>query len=188
MYFPKPAYAARRRRIYLLLLCLLLAGPVGTGCDTRPDPPQNRLAGEISPYLRSHAHNPVDWYPWGAEAIDRARREAKPIFLSVGYSTCYWCHVMEREVFSNPDIAALMNAHFINVKVDREERPDIDKIYMTATQLVTGGGGWPNSVFLTPRPGTVFRRYVLSPRGPARATGFSPNFKPVERGLERQAR
>ena len=150
MYFPKPAYAARRRRIYLLLLCLLLAGPVGTGCDTRPDPPQNRLAGEISPYLRSHAHNPVDWYPWGAEAIGRARREAKPIFLSVGYSTCYWCHVMEREVFSNPDIAALMNAHFINVKVDREERPDIDKIYMTATQLVTGGGGWPNSVFLTP--------------------------------------
>ena len=151
MNFSIPAHSAWRRRIYPPLLCLLLfAGPAGTGCDAQSDPPLNRLAGEISPYLRSHAHNPVDWYPWGREAIDRARREAKPIFLSVGYSTCYWCHVMEREVFSNPDIAAIMNAHFVNVKVDREERPDIDAIYMTATQLVTGGGGWPNSVFLTP--------------------------------------
>lgn len=110
----------------------------------------NRLSDELSPYLQLHAHNPVDWYPWGPEAIDRARREQKPIFLSIGYSTCYWCHVMERKVFSNPDIAAVMNAHFINIKVDREERPDLDEVYMTATQLMTKGGGWPNSVFLTP--------------------------------------
>ena len=151
-----PARAARIRRVSpistcsFLIACILLTGLSGPGCDSRSEPSRNRLADEISPYLRSHAHNPVDWYPWGREAIDRARREEKPIFLSVGYSTCYWCHVMERRVFSDPDIAAVMNAHFVNVKVDREERPDVDEIYMTATQLVTGGGGWPNSVFLTP--------------------------------------
>jgi len=110
----------------------------------------NRLAGESSPYLLLHQHNPVDWYPWGEEAIERARREDKPIFLSVGYSTCYWCHVMERESFSDPAIAELMNREFVNVKLDREERPDLDEIYMTATQILTEQGGWPNSVFLTP--------------------------------------
>ncbi|HEY0554153.1 MAG TPA: DUF255 domain-containing protein [Thermoanaerobaculia bacterium] len=110
----------------------------------------NRLAGESSPYLLLHQHNPVDWYPWGPEAIERARREDKPIFLSVGYSTCYWCHVMERESFSNPAIAELMNREFVNIKLDREERPDLDEIYMTATQILTEQGGWPNSVFLTP--------------------------------------
>ena len=110
----------------------------------------NALIGETSPYLLLHAHNPVDWYPWGPEALERAKTENRPIFLSVGYSTCYWCHVMERKVFSNPEIADLMNASFINIKVDREERPDIDEIYMTATQIMTGSGGWPNSVFLTP--------------------------------------
>ena len=110
----------------------------------------NKLINENSPYLLLHAYNPVDWYPWGDEALSKARYEAKPIFLSVGYSTCYWCHVIERLVFSNPQIADLMNQWFVNVKVDREERPDIDKIYMWATQLLTGGGGWPNSVFLTP--------------------------------------
>jgi uncharacterized protein YyaL (SSP411 family) len=128
-----------------------------------PDPerPTNRLARESSPYLLLHAHNPVDWYPWGEEAFARARAEDKPIFVSVGYSTCYWCHVMERESFSHPEIAALMNQTFVNVKVDREERPDVDEIYMAATQILTGQGGWPNSVFLTPdlRPfyaGTYF--------------------------------
>ncbi|HKV07794.1 MAG TPA: thioredoxin domain-containing protein, partial [Thermoanaerobaculia bacterium] len=110
----------------------------------------NRLAGESSPYLLLHQHNPVDWYPWGAEAIEKARQEDRPIFLSVGYSTCYWCHVMERESFSSPAIAELMNRHFVNVKLDREERPDLDEIYMTATQILSGQGGWPNSVFLTP--------------------------------------
>ena len=111
----------------------------------------NRLNEESSPYLLLHAHNPVEWYPWSAEAIERARLEDKPIFLSVGYSTCYWCHVMERESFSDPEIAALMNRNFVNIKVDREERPDIDEIYMTATQILTQQGGWPNSVFLTPK-------------------------------------
>ena len=110
----------------------------------------NRLIHETSPYLLLHAHNPVDWYPWDDEAIERAKRENKLIFLSVGYSTCYWCHVMEREVFSNPEIAEMMNKDFINIKIDREERPDLDEIYMTATQLLTQRGGWPNSVFLTP--------------------------------------
>jgi uncharacterized protein YyaL (SSP411 family) len=114
------------------------------------DRPSNRLAGETSPYLLQHALNPVDWYPWGPEAFDRARAEDKPIFLSVGYSACHWCHVMEHESFENADIAALMNEHFINIKVDREERPDVDQIYMAAVQAMTDHGGWPMSVFLTP--------------------------------------
>lgn len=110
----------------------------------------NRLNTETSQYLLLHAHNPVDWYPWGDEALSRAKKENKPIFLSVGYSTCHWCHVMERKVFSNPEIAKQMNENFINIKIDREERPDLDEIYMTATQLLIQHGGWPNSVFLTP--------------------------------------
>jgi uncharacterized protein YyaL (SSP411 family) len=110
----------------------------------------NRLAQETSPYLRQHAHNPVDWYPWGEEALQKARELDRPIFLSIGYSACHWCHVMERESFENASIAGLMNERFINIKVDREERPDLDDIYMAATQLLTGQGGWPNSVFLTP--------------------------------------
>ncbi|MGD9762156.1 MAG: thioredoxin domain-containing protein [Candidatus Binatia bacterium] len=114
------------------------------------DSPANRLIDESSPYLRQHAHNPVDWYPWGDAAFARARRENKPVLLSIGYSACHWCHVMERESFENPAIAALMNEHFVNIKVDREERPDIDHIYMNAVQLLTGRGGWPMTVFLTP--------------------------------------
>jgi hypothetical protein len=121
----------------------------------------NRLAGETSPYLKQHQHNPVDWYPWGEEALARARAEDKPIFLSIGYAACHWCHVMERESFENPRIAEVMNERFVNIKVDREERPDLDEIYMAATQMLSGHGGWPNSVFLTPdlRPffaGTYF--------------------------------
>ena len=110
----------------------------------------NHLASEKSPYLLQHANNPVDWYPWGAEAFEKARREDKPIFLSIGYSTCHWCHVMERESFENEQIAGLLNAHFVPVKVDREERPDVDRIYMSFVQATTGSGGWPMSVFLTP--------------------------------------
>jgi len=110
----------------------------------------NRLIDETSPYLLQHAHNPVDWYPWGEEAFERARREDRPAFLSVGYSACHWCHVMEHESFENDAIAALMNELFVNVKVDREERPDVDEIYMNAVQMITGQGGWPMSVFLTP--------------------------------------
>ncbi len=110
----------------------------------------NRLAAETSPYLIAHAHNPVDWYPWGPEALARAASEDKPIFLSIGYSACHWCHVMERESFENAAIAGLLNAQFVPVKVDREERPDLDQIYMSAVQIMTGRGGWPMSVFLTP--------------------------------------
>ncbi|HEU5063702.1 MAG TPA: thioredoxin domain-containing protein [Solirubrobacterales bacterium] len=110
----------------------------------------NRLAQETSPYLLQHQDNPVDWYPWGPEALERAREEDKPILLSVGYSACHWCHVMERESFEDPETAAYMNEHFVNVKVDREERPDVDAIYMEAVQAITGHGGWPMTVFLDP--------------------------------------
>lgn len=110
----------------------------------------NKLIDEKSPYLQQHAYNPVDWYPWGDEALNKAKDENKPIFLSVGYSTCYWCHVMEEEVFENDSIAKIMNENFVNIKVDREERPDIDRIYMTALNAMTGSGGWPMSMFLTP--------------------------------------
>ena len=110
----------------------------------------NRLALEHSPYLLQHKDNPVDWYPWGDEAFERARREDLPIFLSIGYSTCHWCHVMEHESFENPNVADLLNRHFVSIKVDREERPDVDRVYMTFVQVTTGAGGWPMSVWLTP--------------------------------------
>jgi uncharacterized protein YyaL (SSP411 family) len=115
----------------------------------------NRLAGETSPYLLQHAHNPVDWYPWGPEALARAKAEDKPILLSIGYSACHWCHVMERESFEDPHTASVMNTSFVSIKVDREERPDLDGIYMQAVQAMTGSGGWPMTVFLTP-DGTPF--------------------------------
>src|SRR5262247_1053763 len=110
----------------------------------------NRLARERSPYLLQHANNPVDWYPWTDEAFAKARAEDKPIFLSIGYSTCHWCHVMEHESFEDAAIAAVMNQEFVSIKVDREERPDVDRVYMTFVQATTGSGGWPMSVWLTP--------------------------------------
>ena len=110
----------------------------------------NRLGSETSPYLLQHKDNPVDWYPWGPEAMAAAALLDKPILLSVGYSACHWCHVMERESFEDPQIAALMNELFVNIKVDREERPDVDSVYMSAVQAMTGHGGWPMTVFLTP--------------------------------------
>ncbi|MGV2334631.1 MAG UNVERIFIED_CONTAM: thioredoxin domain-containing protein [Planctomycetaceae bacterium] len=116
--------------------------------------PANRLARESSPYLLMHAHNPIQWYPWGPEAFETAREQDKPVFLSIGYSSCYWCHVMEREVFSSKKIADYMNEHYICIKVDREERPDVDEIYMTSLIVyqqaagIGGGGGWPLSMFL----------------------------------------
>src|SRR5574342_393558 len=129
----------------------------------------NQLINENSPYLLQHANNPVDWYPWGQEALAKARDENKPIFLSIGYAACHWCHVMEHESFEDSETAAIMNANFVSIKVDREERPDLDSIYMQATTAMTGSGGWPMSVFLTPdlRPfyaGTYFppvRRYDM---------------------------
>src|SRR3990172_2787517 len=143
------------------------------------DRPANRLGSETSPYLRQHAHNPVDWYPWGEEALARARREDRPILLSVGYSACHWCHVMERESFESAPAATLMNELFVNVKVDREERPDLDQIYQLVVQLMGRGGGWPLTVFLTPdlRPffgGTYF---------PPTPRHGIPSFSEVLRGV-----
>ncbi len=133
----------------------------------------NRLANETSPYLLQHAHNPVDWYPWGSAALERAEREDKPILLSVGYAACHWCHVMERESFENEAIANLMNRHFVCIKVDREERPDIDDIYMTATVAMTGGGGWPMTVFLTPEQAPFFAGTYFPPEDTGGRPGFA---------------
>jgi uncharacterized protein YyaL (SSP411 family) len=132
----------------------------------------NRLAREKSPYLLQHARNPVDWFAWGDEAFARARAEDKPIFLSIGYSTCHWCHVMERESFEDKTLAGFLNEHFVSIKVDREERPDVDKIYMTFVQATTGGGGWPMSVFLTPDLKPFFGGTYFPPDGRQGRPGF----------------
>ncbi|HEX2193812.1 MAG TPA: thioredoxin domain-containing protein [Candidatus Limnocylindria bacterium] len=132
----------------------------------------NRLAGATSPYLLQHAHNPVDWYPWGPEALERARSEDKPIFLSIGYSACHWCHVMERESFENEAIAGQLNRDFVAIKVDREERPDLDDVYMAAVQAMTGGGGWPMSVFLTPELEPFFGGTYFPPEDRHGMPGF----------------
>ncbi len=147
----------RRMIILLAGLCLFLEKSNGVGekmeAAMKTETTHsytNRLAKEKSPYLLQHQHNPVDWFAWGEEAFGKARRENKVIFLSIGYSTCHWCHVMERESFEDPKLAEYLNAHFVSIKVDREERPDVDKIYMTAVQAMGQGGGWPLNVFLTP--------------------------------------
>ena len=132
----------------------------------------NKLIHEKSPYLLQHAHNPVDWNPWNEETFALAKKENKPIFLSIGYSTCYWCHVMEREVFENEDIAKLMNEYFVNIKVDREERPDVDRIYMTALQSMTGAGGWPMSMFLTPGLKPFYGATYIPPKAKYGRSGF----------------
>ena len=151
----------------------------------------NRLIGETSPYLQQHAYNPVDWYPWGPEVLARAQAEDKPILLSVGYSACHWCHVMAHESFEDPGTAALMNELFVNVKVDREERPDIDAIYMEAVQAMTQHGGWPMTVFLTPQGkpfygGTYFPptpRYGM-PSFPQLLTAIADAWRSRRRELE----
>ncbi len=132
----------------------------------------NRLIFETSPYLLQHARNPVDWYPWGEEAFERAKAEDRPIFLSVGYSTCHWCHVMARESFEDRQIADVLNEHFVPIKVDREERPDVDEIYMIATQLIAGRGGWPNSVWLTPDLRPFYAGTYFPPQGSRGVPGF----------------
>jgi uncharacterized protein YyaL (SSP411 family) len=161
----------RTLRIRLLILTLGLMAWQPVACaQTKTNPGMksatiytNRLINEKSPYLQQHAHNPVNWYPWGEEAFSKARKENKPIFLSIGYSTCHWCHVMEHESFEDTGVAKILNDNFISIKVDREERPDIDGVYMTFVQATTGGGGWPMSVWLTPKlkpffGGTYFPR------------------------------
>jgi len=168
----------------LMLICLVyVAGCGPTSVDraavkesrmnaTRAQQHGNRLADETSPYLRQHADNPVHWFPWGDEAFDRAQREDKPVFLSIGYSACHWCHVMEHESFENQALADLLNKHFISIKVDREERPEIDELYMTAVQMMTGSGGWPLSVFLTPDRRPFFGGTYFPPEDRAGRPGF----------------
>ena len=152
-----------------------------TTSSSKPNSPKNRLAGETSPYLLQHATNPVNWYPWGPEALEKARDENKPIFLSIGYSACHWCHVMEHESFENPEIAALMNQHFVNIKVDREERPDLDQIYMSAVMAMTGHGGWPMSVFLTPQCKPFFGGTYYPPTDSRGMPGFPRVLLSVQR-------
>ena len=156
--------------------------PTPIAAEVSPSHPEhtNRLAQEKSPYLLQHAHNPVDWYPWGEEAFAKARKENKPIFLSVGYSTCHWCHVMAHESFESDEVAATMNREFVNIKVDREERPDVDRVYMTFVQATTGGGGWPMSVWLTPN----LQPFVGGTYFPPEDRYGQPGFKKV---LERVA-
>ncbi|WP_435010469.1 thioredoxin domain-containing protein [Tundrisphaera lichenicola] len=146
--------------------------------------PANRLSGETSPYLLQHAHNPVDWFPWGPEALAKAKSEDRPIFLSIGYSACHWCHVMERECFENPQIAALMNERFVNIKVDREERPDLDNLYMAAVQAMTGHGGWPMSVFLTPDLKPFYGGTYYPPTDSRGMPGFPRVLLSVERAWQ----
>ena len=167
----------------LILLCITWIGSADENALKNPDGTwkwTNRLIEETSPYLLLHAHNPVEWYPWGDEALERAKQEHKLIFLSVGYSTCYWCHVMEREVFSNPEIAKQMNKDFINIKIDREERPDLDAIYMTATQILMQRGGWPNSVFLTPDLKPFFAGTYFPPTDKPNRPGFPTILEAVQ--------
>ena len=153
-------------------LLLLLEGHSPVTASEQEQRTPNRLIAEKSPYLLQHAYNPVDWHPWGEGAFQKARRLGRPIFLSVGYSTCHWCHVMERESFSNREIAAIMNEHFISIKVDREERPDVDEVYMTFVQATTGHGGWPMSVFLTPQLEPFFGGTYFPPQSREGRPGF----------------
>lgn len=142
---------------------------------------ENALAGEKSPYLLQHKENPVEWHPWGEEAFARARAENKPVFLSIGYSTCHWCHVMARESFENPAIAALLNRAFVNIKVDREERPDVDRVYMAFVQATTGGGGWPMSVWLTPGGHPFFGGTYFPPEDRYGRAGFPQIVRQIEK-------
>src|SRR5579859_2274805 len=143
----------------------------------------NQLINETSPYLLQHAHNPVDWYAWGKEAFEKATQEDKPILLSVGYSACHWCHVMEHESFENEKIAALMNQHFVSIKVDREERPDIDNIYMQAVQAMTRQGGWPMTVFLTPDGRPFYGGTYFPPHDRQYGQQVMPGFTTILRGM-----
>ena len=169
-----------QRQSFVAVMAVYFLTPLSTPAkakDAFGESPRytNHLIDEKSPYLLQHAHNPVDWYPWGEEAIAKARKENKPIFLSVGYSTCHWCHVMERESYSDPETARIMNANFVSIKVDREERPDIDSIYMTFVETTTGNGGWPMNVWLTPD----LKPFVGGTYFPAKDRDGTPVFRNV---------
>jgi uncharacterized protein YyaL (SSP411 family) len=180
-----------RNRSHLSLVPLLVEAAVAcllfaalAPAEPLPERDANRLIHSASPYLLQHAHNPVDWYPWGEEAIGKARKENKPIFLSIGYSTCYWCHVAERTIYSNPAIATLMNQWFISIKVDREERPDLDATFMLARQLLTGSGGWPNNLFLTPDLKPFFAGSYFPPEDQGDTNGFPTILKLIHEDWE----
>ncbi|XP_061564623.1 spermatogenesis-associated protein 20 [Cololabis saira] len=174
---PRPGHRSalpRPRCVLSPSVCMSMASG-GEGSSSTPHKHTNRLAKERSPYLLQHAHNPVDWYPWGQEAFEKARKENKPIFLSVGYSTCHWCHVMERESFEDEEIGKILSENFVAIKLDREERPDVDKVYMTFVQATSGGGGWPMSVWLTPD----LKPFIGGTYFPPRDSGRRPGFKTV---------
>ena len=156
----------------LTAAALCLAATPARGAEAKPDRPANRLAKEKSPYLLQHAHNPVDWYPWGDEAFAKAKAENKPILLSIGYATCHWCHVMERESFMDETIAKFLNENFVSIKLDREERPDLDRIYMSALQAMGLGGGWPLNVFMTPERKPFFGGTYFPPQPKGGQPGF----------------
>ena len=148
----------------------------------------NRLAREKSPYLLQHKDNPVDWHPWGPEAFAKAKAEDKPVFLSIGYSTCHWCHVMEHESFEKEHVAEVLNGGFVSIKVDREERPDVDDIYMTAVQMMTGSGGWPLSLFLTPEGKPFYGGTYYPPDGKLGPARVRDALERRAQRLERAAR
>jgi uncharacterized protein YyaL (SSP411 family) len=166
-------------RAALLLAAILELASAAPAADPKEKGKPNRLAKESSPYLLQHAHNPVDWFPWGQEAFDKAKKEKKLVFLSIGYSSCHWCHVMERESFSNPDVAKILNDHFVCIKVDREERPDVDDVYMTALQVYGDQGGWPLSMFLTPDGKPIFGGTYFPPEDKKLDDGTVPGFKTI---------
>ena len=139
----------------------------------------NRLQQENSPYLLQHARNPVNWYPWGEEAFRKAREESKPVFLSIGYSTCHWCHVMAHESFEDEETADLLNRYCVSIKVDKEERPDVDGIYMAFCQAFTGSGGWPTSIFMTPEQKPFFAGTYFPKRSRGRMIGFQELLKAI---------
>src|SRR5262245_9955915 len=170
---------------FALVLCSLCFLPLAARGEDKPEPKAkpNRLAKESSPYLLQHANNPVDWYPWGQEAFDRAKKEKKLIFLSIGYSSCHWCHVMERESFSNAEIAKMLNENFVCIKVDREERPDIDDIYLTALHAMDTSGGWPLTMFLTPEGKPIVGGTYFPPEDKKIGEETAPGLKTILKDL-----
>ncbi len=173
-------------KLRALILAAIVAAGVSAGHAADAIAHRNHLVGSRDPYLLMHASNPVDWYPWGPEALAKAKRENKVIFLSIGYSTCFWCHVAERLIYSNPTIAADMNEFFVNIKVDREERPDLDSVYMLATELLTGHGGWPNNVFLTPDLKPFYAGSYFPPQDTEGHPGFRTVIAAIHRAWDKQ--
>ncbi|XP_078158629.1 catalytics isoform X2 [Carex rostrata] len=176
--------ASRRTLTSFLYKSAMSTSASGPGGSTAPTRHTNRLASEHSPYLLQHAHNPVDWYPWGEEAFEAARKRDVPIFLSIGYSTCHWCHVMEVESFENEEVAKLLNDWFVSIKVDREERPDVDKVYMTFIQALYGSGGWPLSVFLSPNLKPMMGGTYFPPDDKYNRAGFKTVLRKVKQAWD----